>query len=120
MLLSFYQLTNQDFACDQALHLGESREVTREQQAKGDTSAWGFAARLRILSRLASLAIKGELVHRLPSLKRTRPCDNTEGKMTSVCITFSLFFLFGSAESGIRGSQDEERFVIFSEKSDNK
>ena len=40
--------------------------------------------------------------------------------MTSVCITFSLFFLFGSAESGIRGSQDEERFVTFSEKSDNK
>ena len=40
--------------------------------------------------------------------------------MTSVCITFSLFFLFGSVESGIRGSQDEERFVIFSEKSDNK
>lgn len=80
----------------------------------------GFAARLRILSRLASLAIKGELAHRLPSLKRARLCDNTEGKMTSVFITFSLFFLFGSAESGIRGSQDEERFVVFSEKSDNK
>ena len=66
------------------------------------------------------LPLNGELAHRLPSLKRTRTCDNTEGKMTSVCITFSLFFLFGSAESGIRGSQDEERFVIFSEKSDNK
>ena len=28
-------------ACEQALHLGESREVTREQHAKGDSSAWG-------------------------------------------------------------------------------
>ena len=80
MLLSFYQLTNQDFACQQAFHLGESPEVTREQQAKGDASAWGFAARSPILSRLASLAINGELAHRLPSMKRTRPCDNTEGK----------------------------------------
>ena len=40
--------------------------------------------------------------------------------MTLVCITFFLSFLFGSAESGIRGSQDEERFVIFSVKSDKK
>ena len=29
-------------------------------------------------------------------------------------ITF--FFLFGSAESGIRGSQDEERLVMLSER----
>ena len=35
--------------------LGEWREDTREQHAKGD----GFAARSRVLSRLASLAIHG-------------------------------------------------------------
>ena len=58
MLLSFYQLPYQDLACEQALQLGESREVMREQQAKRDTSAWGFAARSPILSRFASLAIK--------------------------------------------------------------
>ena len=40
-------------ACEQALHLGELREVTREQHAKGD-----------VLSRLA-LLIKGELASRL-------------------------------------------------------
>ena len=35
------------------------------------------------------------------------------------CITF--FFMFGSVESGIRGSQDDERLVIFSkEKELNK
>ena len=28
-------------ACEQAFHLGKSREITREQHAKGDASAWG-------------------------------------------------------------------------------
>ena len=30
-------------ACEQALHLGESRDVTREQHSKGDTSALPLA-----------------------------------------------------------------------------
>lgn len=30
-----------NLVCEQALHLGESREVMREQQAKGDASARG-------------------------------------------------------------------------------
>ena len=53
-------------ACEQALHLGESREVTREQHAKGNASARG-APRLRVLSRLALLAIHEELASRLLS-----------------------------------------------------
>ena len=38
-------------ACEQALHLGESREVTREQHAKGAANARGFAAHSRVHSR---------------------------------------------------------------------
>ena len=41
-------------ACEQALLLGESREVTREPHAKGDASA----SRSRVLSRLTSLATR--------------------------------------------------------------
>ena len=41
-------------ASEKALHLRESREVTREQHAKGDTSSRPLAA------RLASLAINGQ------------------------------------------------------------
>ena len=41
-------------ACEQALLLGESREVTRELHAKGDASA----SRSRVLSRLTSLATR--------------------------------------------------------------
>ena len=44
-------------ACEQALHLGESREVTREPLAKGDGREKGFPARLRVLTQLASLAM---------------------------------------------------------------
>ena len=40
-------------ACEQALHLGESRKVTQEQHAKGATSARG------VLSWLNSLAVNG-------------------------------------------------------------
>ena len=40
-------------ACEQALNLGESREVTREPHAKDDAS---FAAPSPVLSRLVSLA----------------------------------------------------------------
>ena len=42
-----YVLIN--LVCEQALHLGESREVMREQQAKGDASA-RFVARSRVRS----------------------------------------------------------------------
>ena len=44
-------------AFEQALHLGESREVTRELHAKGDGRERGFAAPSRVLTQLASLAI---------------------------------------------------------------
>ena len=43
---------NSQVACEQALHLGESREVTREPHAKDDAS---FAAPSPVLSRLVSL-----------------------------------------------------------------
>ena len=62
---------NSQVACEQALHLGESREVTRELHAKDDAS---FAAPSTVLSRLVSLATwSGELARRLiygASLKR--------------------------------------------------
>ena len=56
---------NTQVARQQALHLGESREVTREPHAKDDAS---FAARSPVLSRLFSLATRNgelawELVH---------------------------------------------------------
>ena len=42
--------------CEQAIHLEESREVTREGHTNGDTRArgapCGFAARMRVLSPL--------------------------------------------------------------------
>ena len=37
-------------ACEQAFHSGESREVTRQRHAKGDTPQ-SFAARSRVLSQ---------------------------------------------------------------------
>ena len=43
----------------QALHFGKSREVTREQHAKGDASACAFSR------GLASLDLSGELASRL-------------------------------------------------------
>ena len=43
----------------QALHFGQSREVTREQLAKGDASACAFSR------GLASLDLNGELASRL-------------------------------------------------------
>ena len=49
-------------ACKQALHLGELREVTREQHAKGD-----------VPSRLA-LLIKGELASRLAATVQVTSC----------------------------------------------
>ena len=50
-----------ELACKQLLHLRESREVMREQYAKGDVSVRdGFSD-----SRFASLAINGELASRL-------------------------------------------------------
>ena len=56
---------NTQVACEQALHLGESREVTREPHAKDGAS---FAARSRVLSRLFSLAARNgglarEIIH---------------------------------------------------------
>ena len=62
---------NTQVARQQALHLGESREVTREPHTKGDAS---FAARSPVLSRLFSLATRNgelawELVHGAWSLK---------------------------------------------------
>ena len=44
---------NSQVAREQALHLGESREVTRERHAKDDAS---FAAPSPVLSQLVSLA----------------------------------------------------------------
>ena len=49
--------TNSQVACEQALHLGESREVTREPHAKDDAS---FAAPSPVLSRPFSLATWNE------------------------------------------------------------
>jgi len=55
-------------ACEQAIHLEESREVTRERHTKGDTTvrgaSRGFAARTRVISRLASLATQNGVVAR--------------------------------------------------------
>ena len=51
-------------ACEQARHLGESREVTQEKHAKGNASARG-APLSRVPSRHASLAIREELASRL-------------------------------------------------------
>ena len=42
---ALYPSASEPIACERALHLGESREVTREQHAKGDASA-----RSRVLS----------------------------------------------------------------------
>ena len=54
---------NSQVAREQALHLGESREVTREPHAKDDAS---FAAPSPVLSRLVSLVTwNGELARRL-------------------------------------------------------
>lgn len=52
-------------ACEQVVHLGDSREVTWELQAKRNVGARGFTARSSVLSQLASLAIIGELSRRL-------------------------------------------------------
>ena len=67
---------NTQVACEQALHLGESREVTREPNANDGAS---FAARSPVLSRLFSLATRNgglarEIIHgawslKLPSLR---------------------------------------------------
>lgn len=58
-------------ACGQAIHLEESREVTREGHTEGDTrvrgAPCGFAARTRIIAQLASLATQNEVVARLTS-----------------------------------------------------
>ena len=48
-------------ASKQVLHLGESREVMREQHPKGDVSVMDAFSD----SRFASLAINGELASRL-------------------------------------------------------
>ena len=50
-----------ELACKQVLHLGELREVMREQHAKGDVSVMGGFSD----SRFALLAINGELASRL-------------------------------------------------------
>ena len=50
-----------ELACKQVLHLGESREVMREQHAKGEVSEMGGFSD----SQFASLAINGELGSRL-------------------------------------------------------
>ena len=39
-----------NLSCDQALHLGASREVLRERHAKGDESAKAGKERSRVLS----------------------------------------------------------------------
>ena len=50
-------------ACKRVLHLGESRQVTREQHAKVDPSAKGVYS--LVFSRLALLAVNGALAIRL-------------------------------------------------------
>ena len=57
-------------ACEQVVHLGDSREVTGELQAKRNVGARGFTARSSVLSQLASLAIIGELSRRLIFFKQ--------------------------------------------------
>lgn len=58
-------------ACGQAIHLEESREVTREGHTEGDTrvrgAPRGFAARTRIIAQLASFATQNGVVARLTS-----------------------------------------------------
>lgn len=58
-------------ACGQAIHLEESREVTREGHTEGDKrvrgAPRGFAARTRIIAQLASLATQNGVVARLTS-----------------------------------------------------
>jgi len=57
--------TRSKTACEQALNLGESREVTREQHAKGDASARGAPRLTRAFPR-GSLALQVKLIRILP------------------------------------------------------
>ena len=52
-------------ACEQALLFGRAKLASRERASEGPRKGF-FAARSRVLARLASLAQIGELARRLP------------------------------------------------------
>ena len=57
-------------ACKQALLFGRAKRVSRDENAQASGEAArdrGFAARSRVLARLASLDQIGELARRLPT-----------------------------------------------------
>ena len=61
--LLFQQISidaDHELACEQALLFGLAKQASQERSAPR-----GFAARSRVLARLASLAQIGELAHRL-------------------------------------------------------
>ena len=53
---ALYPSALEPIACEQALHLGEPREVTREQHAKGETSARSRVLSPEMESLLAAVA----------------------------------------------------------------
>ena len=53
---ALYPSALEPIACEQALHLGEPREVTREQHAKGETSARSRVLSPEVESLLAAVA----------------------------------------------------------------
>ena len=67
--LLFQQISidaDHELAWEQALLFGRAKQASRERSVPR-----GFAARLRVLARLASLAQIGELAHRLATSVRT-------------------------------------------------
>ena len=56
-------ILNCSLACEQALLFGQAKRVSRKRASEGPRK--GFAARSRVLARLASLAQIGELARRL-------------------------------------------------------
>ena len=53
---ALYPSALEPIACERALHLGEPREVTREQHAKGETSARSRVLSPEVESLLAAVA----------------------------------------------------------------
>ena len=53
---ALYPSALEPIACEQAVHLGEPREVTREQHAKGETSARSRVLSPEMESLLAAVA----------------------------------------------------------------
>ena len=80
-------------ACEQALHLGEWREVTREQHAKAGASVRGFLSRSRV-ARFArrkwraciratqtASGIDGTTIDSIaPDVTKTRNWEQAQGK----------------------------------------